>query len=166
MTVLTMKTESEFNLKMKFKIIALYFATRFIFVVLMAPILYYVIEYVELENETWDKIINSFVEASKISDPQTLLILVVVTFAPELATRFYFIIKYLGPYIWKLFVIVTFVLKHLLTNRCTCHVKIFVEIIRESVALPDESKSLRRNEDILSKITDKLIFVNFDFDFT
>ena len=88
------------------------------------------------------KIINSFVEASKISDAQTLLILV-VTFAPELATKFYFIIKYLGPYIWKLFVSVTFVLKHLLTNRCTCHVKIFVEIIRESVALPDESKSLR-----------------------
>ena len=141
MTVLTMKTESEFTLKMKAKFIA-YFATRFIFVVLMAPILYYVLEYLELENETWNKIINSFVEASKISDAQTLLILV-VTFAPELATRFCFTIKYLAPYIWKLFVIVTFVLKHLLTNRCTCHVKIFVEIIRESVALPDESKSLR-----------------------
>ena len=74
MTVLTMKTESEFTLKMKAKFIA-YFATRFIFVVLMAPILYFVIKYVELENETWDKIINSFVEASKISDAQTLLIL-------------------------------------------------------------------------------------------
>ena len=54
MTVLTMKTESEFTLKMKAKFIA-YFATRFIFVVLMAPILYFVIKYVELENETWER---------------------------------------------------------------------------------------------------------------
>ena len=141
-TVLTMKTEIEMSFKAKAKFFAFYISIRVIFGVLLGIVLFKVLDNMEFENETWDKIENSYFGTQIIIDGQHLLVLA-ITVAPEVAARIYFTIRYLGPYVWKFLVIVTFVIKHLLTTGCTCQVKIFVAKMREIALLPNELKSFR-----------------------
>ena len=137
-----MKIEIKVSFKIKSKFFVFYISTRIVFGVLLGIVLFKVLDNMEFEDETWDKIEKSYFGTQMIIDGQHLLVLA-ITVAPEVAARIYFTIRYLGPYVWKFLVIVTFVIKHLLRTGCTCQVKIFVAKMREIALLPNELKSFR-----------------------
>ena len=82
-----MKTEIKVSFKTKTKFFVLYLLIRVIFVVLLGIVLFKVLDYVEFEDETWDKIENSYFGTQIIIDGHHLLVLV-ITIAPKLTSRF------------------------------------------------------------------------------